>query len=162
MVAVWAIHSFKLLTVFVFAFLKATRTSPTDSQLRLGGAFHLTPRGVSSYGPEPRRRKQAGGGLRSLPVPAGVPRVSELHQTAKRAHHEASSFTLCGASSSWLLVQGKGQGGPAATQHRRQKLNGTVAGLTHDRRVDCETIGARTQLLNCWSLSHLAWHSLTS
>src|SRR5438132_12859792 len=112
MVAVWAIHSFKLLTVFVFAFLKATRTSPTDSQLRLGGAFHLTPRGVSSYGPEPRRRKQAGGGLRSLPVPAGVPRVSELHQTAKRAHHEARSFTLCCASSSGCCSKG-----PEATQH---------------------------------------------
>ena len=147
-----------LLTVFVFAFLKATRTSPTDSRLRLGGAFHLTPRGVSSYGPEPRCRNQAGGGLRSLPVPAGVPRVSELHQTAKRAHHEASSFMLCCASSSRLLVPA----GPAATQHRRQKLNGTVAGLTHDRRVDCETIGERTQLLNCLSLSQLAWHSLTS
>src|SRR6266481_7362504 len=30
-----------------------------------------------------------------------------------------------------LLVQE-----PAAPQHRRQKLNGTVSGLTHDRRVD--------------------------
>ena len=87
--------------------------------------------------------------------------MSELHQTAKRAHHEARSFTLCCASSSWLLVQFYCQG-PAATQHRRQKLNGTVTGLTHDRRVDCETIGERTQLLNCLSLSHLAWHSLTS
>src|SRR3977135_2556585 len=25
-----------------------------------------------------------------------------------------------------------------ATQNRHQKLNGTVTGLTHDRRVDCE------------------------
>src|SRR5438105_243298 len=40
------------------------------------------------------------------------------------------------ASASWLLVPA----GPAATQNRRQKLNGTVTGLTHDRRVDRGTM----------------------
>ena len=80
--------------------------------------------------------------------------MSELHQTAKRAHHEASSFTLYCASSRWLLVQLYFKG-PAATQHRRQKLNGTVAGLTHDRRVDRVTMriviqGSAFSIASAW------------
>ena len=50
--------------------------------------------------------------------------MSELHQTAKRAHHEAISFTLCGVSSSRLLVQLYCQG-PAA-RHRTGARSSTV------------------------------------
>src|SRR5215831_19893976 len=68
----------------------------------LGGVFILTSRGFC-LNDQPERD----------------PQVSELHQTAKRAHHEADSFTLF-----------------CSSQNRHQKLNGTVTGLTHDRRVD--------------------------
>jgi hypothetical protein len=48
--------------------------------------------------------------------------MSELLQTAKRARREAIAASRCSA------VQDQ--------QNRHQKLNGTVTGLTHYRRVD--------------------------
>ena len=52
-------------------------------------------------------------------------------------------------------------------QNRHQKLNGTVAGLTHDRRVDRETVLLMTQLKDAaafayWSLRQLVSPGLTS
>ena len=75
----------------LFFSTQASRTSETDSQLPLGGAFILTSRGGRNYGPGDRNQA----GWVSLPKsqPELVP-MSELHQTAKRAHHEASRFTL--------------------------------------------------------------------
>jgi hypothetical protein len=39
-----------------------------------------------------------------------------------------------------VSVLAAGAGAPATTQNRRQKFNGTVSGLTHDRRVDRVTM----------------------